>query len=111
MFAIYSGLFYSILGWLDVREARFKRGVILAGLLTFSEILSGIIASFFPVPYLGFVLGTVLIVVIFYFFVKNLLVLKTWQAIAIPIGVNLVGGIILGVLTMLVFMSMPKFSP
>lgn len=101
-YIIYVGLFYVILISLKVSEKRVLRSLVLAATLKLADLIgsltiSFLLVSFEKVPFIGVVLSTCLVVLVFYLIVRNLLKLQTWQYIVIPIGVSFVGNILLSV--------------
>ncbi len=100
MIPIYAGIFYAVLGWLNVQTFRVKRCLILASILSVIELVSYLIV--FSLQLDG-VVNTIISVCAFVFVIRKLLILKMWQAIAIPIGVTIFGYLILSVLFMVFF--------
>lgn len=97
MIPIYAGIFYILLGWLNVYSFRVKRSFILAATLAIIELMSNLIV--FAVE-LDSIANTILSVCAFAFVIRKLLILKLWQAIVIPIGVTVCGYLVLSVLFM-----------
>ena len=110
-FIIYIGIFYIVLGWLKVKENKWQRSVILAVILKLAEFVSalafGLLLAGMPnIGIIGLIFGTGLTVIIFYLIVKKLLILQTWQYIVIPIGVSLIGNVVLAVVAMFYYKAM-----
>ena len=100
MIPIYAGIFYVILKWLKVDSFRVKRSFVLAATLATIELICNLIV--FTLDLNG-IANTVLSVGIFVFVIRKLLILKTWQAVVIPIGVTACGYLIMAVLLMVFF--------
>jgi len=100
MIPIYAGIFYVILNWLKVDSFRVKRSFVLAATLAVIELLCNLIV--FALDLDG-IANTILSVGIFVFVIRKLLILKTWQAVVIPIGVTACGYLILSVFLMVFF--------
>ena len=100
MIPIYAGIFYVILNWLKVDSSRVKRSFVLATTLAVIELLCNLIV--FALELDG-IANTILSVGIFVFVIRKLLILNTWQAVVIPIGVAACGYLILSVFLMVFF--------
>jgi hypothetical protein len=100
MIPIYAGIFYVILKWLKVDSFRVKRSLVLAATLAAIELICNLIV--FTLDLDG-IANTILSVGIFVFVIRKLLILKTWQAVVIPIGVTTCGYLILAVFLMMFF--------
>jgi hypothetical protein len=100
MIPIYAGIFYVVLKWIKVDSFRVKRSFVLAATLATIELICNLIV--FTLDLNGIV-NTVLSVGIFVFVIRKLLILKTWQAVVIPIGVTACGYLIMAVLLMVFF--------
>ena len=97
---IYAGIFYVILKWLKVDSFRIKRSFFLAATLAAIELTCNLIV--FTLDLNG-IANTVLSVGIFVFIIRKLLILKTWQAVVIPIGVTACGYLVMALLLMVIF--------
>ena len=110
-FFLYAGLFYIVLIWLKVTEKRLYRSAILAAILKLAELVGSLaigilLAGSDNVGLFSVVFSTSLILIAFYLIVRNLLKLKAWQYIVIPLGVSLTGNIALAVIAMIYYKTM-----
>ena len=92
LFAIYAAQLYGILLMLGVRNNLLFRCTLLAAILAIVELLVSFVGEYFG---FGVFVSTVFAVAIFALAIRNLLALKSWQIIAIPIGVSVVGHTVL----------------
>ena len=79
---------------LKVTEDVNRRSMMLTGYFLVVQFVSGVFISLVGLNQFA---GLVLAVVLFSFVLKRFLVLKTWQLIAIPVGVALLSSVVLGV--------------
>lgn len=100
MIPIYAGIFYVVLKWLKVDRFRVRRSFILASTLASIELACNLIVFTLE---LDCIANTILSVGIFVFVIRKLLILKSWQAVVIPIGVTTCGYLILSVFLMVFF--------
>ena len=100
MIPIYAGIFYVVLKWLKVDSFRVKRSIVLAATLAVIELVCNLIV--FTLKLDG-IANTILSVGIFVFVIRKLLILKTWQAVVIPIGVTTCGYLVMAVFLMVFF--------
>jgi formate/nitrite transporter FocA (FNT family) len=99
---IYAGLYMPILRWLGVTEKVGARSLYLAAVTVGIQFGCGLLSLvLLKSEFLGNVLAAIILMVI----LKRLLVIKTWQAIVIPILVSAVGSVLLAVILMFVFQS------
>lgn len=100
MIPIYASIFYVVLKWLKVDSFCVKRSIVLAATLAAIELICNLIV--FTLELDG-IANTILSVGIFVFVIRKLLILKTWQAVVIPIGVTTCGYLVMAVFLMVFF--------